>query len=514
MRKAVIVDDEKMIRVGIKCAINWKELGISEVFLAAHARDALAIIEDERPELMITDINMPDITGLELIRQARKLVPGLRVIVLTGYDHFEYVRDSLRLEVNDFFLKPVDEEVLVEAIQKQLQSLDETKEKHRSFLKKSTDDYKKAVLGMRKLLKGGGEDAAAQMPDAFRGEKNRKLVLLAAENGFEHEGAELEKYECIDLCNGFLDFLEGEIALIDGSGYIVLLMNRKEDGEELTNRIRQLKSLLLSEMNVKVHVTIGKTFQNMQTIAHRYQEAKQVLQYYQQDQTVRRSEAETKCITRWHRLLAEWIMQIPDAAENLKNALDICGQFEKTAAKEELPSETVEYSGFCLAAGFFYERKNHMLASEKKEAELESFAEMIRGSATEDICMLLKKYMTQLYQENEEKLPDFVAQAKLMIADTFTEDITVNSIAAKLFVTPGYLSRMFKASTGESCNAYIVRKRIEKAKDLLEKTDIPSGKIAGMIGYRDSNYFSLAFKKNTGYSPQQYRQRYTANPEQ
>ena len=76
MRKAVIVDDEKMIRVGIKCAINWKELGISEVFLAAHARDALAIIEDERPELMITDINMPDITGLELIRQARKLVPG------------------------------------------------------------------------------------------------------------------------------------------------------------------------------------------------------------------------------------------------------------------------------------------------------------------------------------------------------------------------------------------------------------------------------------------------------
>ena len=124
-----------------------------------------------------------------------------------------------------------------------------------------------------------------------------------------------EKYECIDLCNGFLDFLEGEIALIDGSGYIVLLMNRKEDGEELTNRIRQLKSLLLSEMNVKVHVTIGKTFQNMQTIAHRYQEAKQVLQYYQQDQAVRRSEAETKCITRWHRLLAEWIMQIPDAAE-------------------------------------------------------------------------------------------------------------------------------------------------------------------------------------------------------
>ena len=127
---------------------------------------------------MITDINMPDITGLELIRQARKLVPGLRVIVLTGYDHFEYVRDSLRLEVNDFFLKPVDEEVLVEAIQKQLRSLDETKEKHRSFLKKSTDDYKKAVLGMRKLLKGGGEDAAAQMPDAFRGEKTENLYFL------------------------------------------------------------------------------------------------------------------------------------------------------------------------------------------------------------------------------------------------------------------------------------------------------------------------------------------------
>ena len=110
MYRVLIVDDEKMIRMGMKNAIDWKKLGVDDVFTAASGNEALKILKEEGPEIMVTDIQMTEMTGLELIKAARESVPELRVIVLTGFDNFEYARESLRLQVQDFFLKPIDED--------------------------------------------------------------------------------------------------------------------------------------------------------------------------------------------------------------------------------------------------------------------------------------------------------------------------------------------------------------------------------------------------------------------
>lgn len=112
MYKILIVDDEKMIRMGMKNAIDWMKIGIDEVFTAASGNEALEILKKEEPQIMVTDIQMTEMTGLELIKAAREVVPELRVIVLTGFDNFEYARQSLRLQVQDFFLKPIDEDDL------------------------------------------------------------------------------------------------------------------------------------------------------------------------------------------------------------------------------------------------------------------------------------------------------------------------------------------------------------------------------------------------------------------
>ena len=134
MYRVLIVDDEKMIRLGIKKVMHWEKLKIDQVFTAASAKEALDILEKYRPEIMITDIQMSEMTGLELIGAARKLQPKLRVLVLTGYDNFEYARQSLRLNVQDFFLKPVDEEDLSKAIKEQTDYLDTTKAETKSSL--------------------------------------------------------------------------------------------------------------------------------------------------------------------------------------------------------------------------------------------------------------------------------------------------------------------------------------------------------------------------------------------
>lgn len=105
MYKVLIVDDEKMIRMGMKKVLPWQELKIEEVYTAASGKEALGILEEYHPQIMISDIQMTGMTGLELIEKAKEKVPDLRVIVLTGYDNFEYARQSIRLEVQDFFLK-------------------------------------------------------------------------------------------------------------------------------------------------------------------------------------------------------------------------------------------------------------------------------------------------------------------------------------------------------------------------------------------------------------------------
>ena len=114
-----------MIRLGMRKAIPWSTFGIGDVFVAKSGEEALEIIREHKPEIMITDIKMGEMSGLELIDSAKKYVPQIRVLVLTGHDKFEYARQCIRLKVHDFFLKPIDEKVLIGAVKKQIAVLEE-----------------------------------------------------------------------------------------------------------------------------------------------------------------------------------------------------------------------------------------------------------------------------------------------------------------------------------------------------------------------------------------------------
>jgi two-component system response regulator YesN len=127
MYKILIVDDEKMIRMGIKQVIPWNSIGIDEVYIAASGNEALELIREHKPDIMMTDISMTEMTGLNLIEEAHKIISDIRILVLTGYDDFEYARACLRMNVQDFHLKPIDEEVLTESIRRQVECIKEAK---------------------------------------------------------------------------------------------------------------------------------------------------------------------------------------------------------------------------------------------------------------------------------------------------------------------------------------------------------------------------------------------------
>ena len=154
MYKALIVDDEKLIRDGMKRAIPWETIGIGAVFLAQSGAEALSIIREHKPEILITDIRMHGMTGLDLIAQAKELTPDIKVMVLTGYDEFEYARRSIKLNVNDFFLKPIDEKVFISAIRKQVEAISETKSVSSKYRARAVTEQIEIEIILREIVHG------------------------------------------------------------------------------------------------------------------------------------------------------------------------------------------------------------------------------------------------------------------------------------------------------------------------------------------------------------------------
>ena len=178
--------------------------------------------------------------------------------------------------------------------------------------------------------------------------------------------------------------------------------------------------------------------------------------------------------------------------------------FSKAAESYNLSPVAVRRCCFEIASAMSFAYMED--SGEITDGKLDALSKSLSSAGKEEACEITKMFIDQLLGNDEENVHYMISNAKHYIDEHLAEDISVSSIAENLYITPNYFSRLFKRITGEGCNEYIVRKRIEKAKSLLETTSIKTGKIAMMVGYRDTNYFSLAFKKHTGKSPTKYRE--------
>lgn len=513
MYKILIVDDEKMIREGIKAVICWEELGIGEVLLASSGREALQIIEREKPEILLTDISMAEMTGLEMIEQAVLLQKTMRVLVLTGYDSFEYARKALQLKVEDFLLKPIDEDILAESIKKQVEFLVK-QERERQL-----ECERRRVAGVKEQGRLGGyirnvihnrarREEVSYIEAHYKSGKEALLIVavisLPLFGDKKKEAATMANWQILGMCEDLVDIKEKGISLWDEDGRsIVLVLFSKKCGSDGIDLVTEIAGIIRSELGQQPRTAIGNEVKGFLELKKSYNEAKCLLETEASqihDVLLPQSVIHKNKI--YHEVYEEMTNEM---CQNISNALYVTHVFDSfcmAAESYQLSEGYVKKCCFDIVTNLYY--ANADAGGPKPEQSLESLAESLTGVSGKGACTLTRQYIERLLGR-EQEVHDIVGKAKRYIEKHLSEELSVASIAERLYVSPNYFSRLFKRVTSEGCNEYIVKRRIERACMLLETTNFNAGKIATMVGYNDCNYFSITFKKHIGVSPTHYR---------
>lgn len=513
--KVLIVDDEKMIRMGIKKVIPWNTIGIEEVFTAASGKEALEILEKEKIDIMITDINMTEMTGLELMERIRELTQNIRIIVLTGYDNFDYARQCLRLQVADFFLKPIDEQVLTDTIRKQVAAMERQKESeyHEITTRRAQGTAEQLELEkiMRKLIHNKIEHSNIVnnlfIKYQYDKEQSLQVAILVPELYLKEKAGE-ENFMALsikNICISMIDAQNAGITFMDDDGKIVMVFFDKGNENEIVEQIIQLNNILKDEYNINPKVVMGSVVKGFFHLMISYNDAIYLLSHEKESirEIVQSYQSQNKADI-FKDIYQELIAAMIANVANMEYVLRIFETFIRATDSYNLTVNYIRKCCFDIASSVYFSYLSDSGAN--MDNRLNELIKALIHAGKEEALEVTKSFLSQISGNEELNSHEIIIQASRYIDENLSKDLSVSSIAANLYITPNYFSRLFKRVKGEGCNEYLVRKRIEKAESLLVNTSIKTGKIAVLVGYHDTNYFSLAFKKHTGMSPTKYRE--------
>ncbi len=492
MHRILIVDDEEMIRMGIKNSMPWDELEISEVYTAASAAEGLRIIGEYKPDILLTDIYMSSMNGIELIELAKNVSPLIRTIVLTGYNSFDYARDCLRLKVDEFLLKPVDEIELADAIKNvkndiMISNVNLTDLRGRLQLEKGMQD---AVAGRLKSVDVLWEFFPNMSISEFQ------LAIFPSGVVVEAENYSFNMTMIHSLCIDRLDGYGKGATFCDTDGSICVLLFSNVDGEKLHGELEHLQSLLKNNFDLSPDVFCSHKFSDIKSLQLVYTALRDDIGKHC---TIKLNhETKENNITAFRRLLSRCV-------GDSEQLLYTFNSFTERLAESDFSDSMVRRLCFETACDIYFSYLKYV--GEQDGESLNMFASSIINIPKEELFEATRNFIMNLHEKETADHHRLIENAKQYIRENLSENLTVKGIASHLFISPNYLSRLFKQVCDEGCNEYIIRKRMEQAKMLLLSTNLKTYQIAQTVGFNDNNYFSIAFKKHTGISPSQYRNR-------
>ena len=499
----MLVEDEEFILQGIRCIIDWEELSMNVVSMVHNGREALERFLEEPVDIIVTDVEMPQMNGLELLEEIRKINPRTRCLILSGYDEFEYARAALKLDVEEYILKPINEEQLKQALLDAAKELDELDRKQAA----ETEDR----IGWHKLLKGKMDSGEAaefyrMLPEMDGGEKIYVSIMKI-------DTGSVENQESLQVILSAVQGMPHKIRAVylAADTLLLLLYAKKEctDGEAL-ERFGVLQDDLESGHGIFSFLTVASPISTYGDLAKSYQMASKMQKY-------RVLEGYGNCIAESY--IRERKTQDVVIDETLlrkmilKKDQDGARQYIEDLFINNLRSEVrvdVLYQLALKLAVLLQDIKaEYKLGQSGNFQDLSEMTEKIYQA--DDIFGLKAIFMAEiaeiilcLHMEDSQYTP-VVKQIMEEVRKNYREDMNLKTLSYKYHMNASYLGQIFQKEAGCSFTQYLSNTKNKIAKDLILNTNMKINDIAKEVGYPDTSYFYRKFKQCYGVSPASLR---------
>ena len=541
MLKVFLCEDEIVMREGIKKNIDWESEDLTFVGEASDGELAFPLIKEMEPDILITDIKMPFMDGLELSRLVKKEFPQIKIIILSGFDEFEYAKQAIEIGITEYLVKPITASTLLSEVKKVADAIraeramdDEGKsyqlDRKEELIMEHRALFRELVNGksdMPTILKKGealGLDLAA----------GSYSILLYMTRPREDENAITETYSESEVAitqkvtDRFAN--DNSVQVYEQLGRVLAILLLAANPDEMKKKqadvMKVLTDITAEYQDVVYFGAVGETVARIREVHQSYDDANRKFA---------------------HRFLAEESTVFTDTNAKIdeslsgKNPIDLAeldvGKLDRRMIESFLKSgKRSEIDNFLTEFLDSLGRENIESVLFRQYVAMDvyfaivSFLESLGTQKDEigEICGnfrdgtkalsdvestagylgdLLKAAIEQRNKLSDRRYNRIIAEAREYIEENYNkEDITLNSVAASVNVSPNHFSSVFKAETGQTFVEFLTNVRIEHAKELLRSTSMKSSEIGFEVGYKDPHYFSFIFKKTCGMTPKEFRQ--------
>ena len=542
MLKIFLAEDEVVVRETIKRMIPWEELGFELVGEAADGEMALPLLIRQQPDLLITDIKMPFMDGLTLARLAKKEIPGLKVVILSGYDDFNYAKQAIGIGVEDYLLKPITKNALIERLSEirsryehektQKEYYEKFQREMQAYEKNSSRDFFEALvdgsMDMMEVYKRAEKLGLDIVAEAY----NVLIFTMNCDEDFsgqrdEYSSWEAESLELLE--NFFAGHSSATLFRSNIFSYGVLLKGQRETIEENTRACVDEIRKILSRQDGRREwfLAVGQSVERLSQIQKSYHTASRAFSqrylydenilYYDEMETMEHpgGQAETEDNAYLQKVdvnaLNPAILQkflsngLQEETENfVKDYFYAIGQEPmESLVFRNYVILNVRFSVISFIKGLGCDT-NEMESADTEEVLAES------GKNMESAIAYAKKMISQAIEirdQNSGNKNRSILRTAVDFIDShyMDEEISLNTVANVANVSSNHFSALFSQNMGQTFIEYLTTLRMNKAKELLRCTGMRSSEIAGEIGYKDAHYFSYLFKKTQGMTPSDYR---------
>lgn len=505
----MIVDDEKQIVDGLRKIINWSDLGYSVCATARNGKEAIEAIREHRPNLVLTDIRMPEMDGLSLLKYTRENISSdIEFIILSGYSEFEYARQALRYNVNNYILKPIDETILYKSLLEIKELLDEMTLRQSEKLKSYINN----------IMIGDKPDNELSLENEEQYGLRYIHIIRRRDYRLDLESPAGEKIKLPSLREA-LSHIIGEdnmrfVARNDSDNYSIVvglsILSRFDFHIEcLTGRICEY---LRIEKDTEVDILVGKKVDSFCDIHESIKSIGKCMnkRFYTngpsiiffdniKDETFSNvfedKGAIINVITAFRKgdmdKLVNNIRQLVDHFASAQPVPELALIHLDSIMASVIQILNERITGICELADLY--------TAYKKIQDKLSIYEL--GDQAIDFCLHCNDFASKQSRHKSETINKIIA----FVDNHFTEPIKITDIAEHFYINPAYLGQQFIKKKGCSLNHYLNSLRIEKSKELLKNTSLRIYEIASRVGFEDPNYFSAKFYDYTKMTPSDFR---------